>query len=241
MFPKPGHCHNRCTSSRCFLHPLSLFSNQKLSALYESSWMNPLHEYFSADAMPDVSVYRFLISMRDSNGNIERCNKLLISRGWITSPTTIYGTRGKPSLMQRAAMQGYINGNEFTKKAKKILEPHIMVARQGTNAGGQVHKELMKKTIEMIQSMGNYAFVPEERDSFDVGEVETIKDRKSLWDTRKLTVYEIQTDAEPSHIKKCINKAKRYNAKLVIVTNSEKVKESVEIQSGGRAECIVIS
>jgi hypothetical protein len=190
--------------------------------------------------MPDVSVYRFLISMRDSNGNAERCNRMLVSKGWVTSPTTIYGTRGKPSLMQRAAMQGYINGNEFTKKAKEILEPHIMVVRQGTNAGGQVHKELMEKTVEMIQSRGNYAFVPEERDSFDVGEVEAIKDRKSLWDTRKLTVYEIQTDAEPSHIKKCIKKAKRYNAKLVIVTNSEKVKESVEMQSRGRAECIVI-
>ncbi len=190
--------------------------------------------------VPEVSVYRFLIAMTKCD-NKEAAIRMLREKRWVSSTSTLYGNTRKPSITQRAESAGYLNRNgKLTEKAMKIVNPTLMINAQGMNAGGQLHRELMKKTIEMIQDKGNYAFVPEARNSFDVGELIPVPKVKTVWSNSNLTVYEIQTDAEKIHIDRCIKKAKTNKAKLVIVTNNQKIKEELDRQTNRGFTCIIL-
>ena len=116
--------------------------------------------------MPDVSVFRFLIAVRASNGNLTEANKMLKEKGWVKSVSTLYGSKTRPSLPQRAVAGGYTHKEGgFTPRTHKILTPETMIDRQGIYKGAESHKNMMKKVIGLIQSKGNYAFVPSEKEA----------------------------------------------------------------------------
>ena len=191
--------------------------------------------------IPDVSVYKFLIAMVESGMDTKRTYALLQKRGWVTSPTTLYGNKGKPSLLERASSNGYIDKDTITRKGNAILDPDTMISAQGIHKGAEVHTALMGKTIRMIQQQGNYPFVDVSKDGFDVGELKPDKKVKGWWDYKHLTIYEVQTDAQEQHIRKCIEKAERNNAELVVVVNDEKVEQEVNRLLNGKYRCMNVS
>jgi len=150
----------------------------------------------------------------------------------------LYGTKSKLSLLQRAVTAGYCDaGGTLTEKALNVIDVDRLVAKQGSNGGSEEHKELMRKTIRLIQSKGNYAFVPTAQDSFDVGELEAAGSR---WATR-VNAYEIQTNALAGELEKCSVRSARLAkslASLTVVTNAIEVKERVE--KGSDIRCIVL-
>ncbi len=189
--------------------------------------------------IPDVSVYRFLIALKETNMDVTSANKLLKDRGWVRSTSTLYGSTTRPSLIERAVSGKYATSEGvFYEKTLDILDPDRMVNAQGIYKGGEVHRQLMERTIAMIQSRGNYAFVPTEKDSFDVGEIEPDRKIKGWWNYKEIKVYEIQTDAEKGHIRRCIEKGTRYKAELRIVVNDKKVEDAVRELTNGNTECI---
>ena len=159
--------------------------------------------------IPDVSVFRFLLALRASAGNTTEANKMLKEKGWVKSSSTLYGSKTHPSLLQRSVAGGYTQDKGgFTKKADNILIPAFMIERQGIYKGAESHKKMMMKVIDLIHSRGNYAFVPSEKDSFDVGEIQPDKKIKGWWDYKALRIYEIQTDADKAHLEDALIRQK---------------------------------
>jgi len=186
-----------------------------------------VHNIIRKIEIPSVSVYRFLIAF-DRTKNLTEAYKMLRAKGWITSLTTIYGNKSKPSLEQRATDSGYYSDGKLTQKAFNILEPYKMIQKQGNRKGGEEHTGLMENTIKMVQDKGNYAFVMEEREAFDVGELKVDPKIKGMWNYYDIAAYEIQTNAIKSEIDRCIEKAKEQNTELVFITNSKKTKGEIE-------------
>lgn len=188
--------------------------------------------------VPSVGVYRFLLCLRETGSGRLAC-ELLRKLGWITSRSSLNGNKSKPSLQQKAITYGYmdIRSNALTEKALDVIDADRLVASQGSNAGGEEHKRLMRLTIEMIQKRANFAFVPRANNSFDVGELESAG---SSWSS-KVNVYEAQTNAEPRELERCKAHAVRLAtnlASLTIVTGSEKVKARVE--EDFKLKCILL-
>lgn len=190
--------------------------------------------------IPSAAVYRFLLALGRA-GSLQQAYQLLKQRGWITSDTTIYGTKGKPSLQERARAMGYLDAEgRLTEKALQLIDPEKLIARQKSNAGGEEHRKMMAKVILAIQERGNFAFVLSEQDSFDVGEIGIDPKAKGLWDYRKITAYEVQTNAIKEEIEKCMERAKRDNARLVLVADNEKTREEMKRITKDAHECIML-
>ncbi len=187
--------------------------------------------------IPSVSVYRFLVAF-DRTKNIADAHNMLKSKKWITSLTTIYGNKSKPSLQQRAVNSGYFANGILTKKAQELLDPYLLIQKQGHRQGSEEHTGLMRHTIEMIQNNGNYAFVLREREGFDVGELGTDVKIKGMWDYYKVTAYEIQMNAIKSEVYRCIEKAKDQDTGLIFVTNSKRTKEEIERLTDKQYKCL---
>lgn len=97
----------------------------------------------------------------------------------------------------------------------------------------------MKKTIEIIQDKGNYAFTLSDKDGFDVGEVKA--KTKNSWDTEHITAYECQTGAIREEIGKCVMKANKLNAELVFITASEEIADSIRQLTENRHAVMVLT
>lgn len=186
--------------------------------------------------IPSVAVYRFLIAL-NRTGNLQGAYKLLREKGWITSKATLYGGLGKPSLLVRAQSGGYATGDgKLTERSMQIIDSERLIARQGTLSGSEEHKQLMRKTIEMIQDRGNYAFTLSDKDSFDIGEIRA--KTKSAWDTEHIAAYECQTNAIKEEIEKCVSRADVLGLTFVVPNKELSVRIS-EI-CGGRYETMII-
>jgi hypothetical protein len=198
-----------------------------------------VHDAIRKLGIPSSSVYRFLVAFART-GSQSAAFRMLKSKGWITSETTIYGNRSKPSLEHRAIDSGYFKDGKITEKTKAILSPERMIQYQGNRKGSEEHVGLMKHTIEMIQNKGNFAFVLSEREAFDVGELKTDPKIKGLWDYYAITAYEIQTNAIKSEIYRCIEKAKEQNTELVFITSSKKTKDEIERLVDNKYKCLIL-
>ncbi|MDE1856385.1 MAG: ATP-binding protein [Candidatus Micrarchaeota archaeon] len=171
--------------------------------------------------LPSVAIYRFILALRDA-GDISKAHKLLKERGWITSDTTIYGNRSKPSLLARAKAFGYVDEyGKLTSKAQEIIESKRIIGKQGIYKGSEEHITLMKETISSIQNRGNLAFTLNAKDSFDIGEFSPEDGAKNIWDLKGLRIYEIQNNILKEEIAKGVEKARKYHGKLIFVVAGE--------------------
>ena len=187
---------------------------------------------------PALAVYRFMVAL--SRGQTPKgAYRILKEKKWITSDATIYGGAGKLSILSRAKSDGYVNEKgDLTQRGTDILDPEHWIAKQGVLAGSEEHKDLMRKTIRIIQDNGSYAYVPPEKDSFDVGEIKA--KTKSTWDLEHLTIYECQTNAIKEELDKCVAKSRKLNAELVFVVGSEELANQIRESTGNIYKVIVI-
>ena len=189
--------------------------------------------------IPNISVYRYLLALK-AVGNKTGAIKVLKERKWITSDRTLYGGSGIIAVSEKAKEAGYVDdAGAITPMAMKMLDPYLLTARQGVNAGSEEHMALMRKVIEMIQNDGDFAFVLPDRESFDVGRLH--KSRvKGSWDPYRMTAYEIQTNAVRNEISKCIRKAQENKYELIFVTNSHKVKMQIDDFTRGEFKVLIL-
>jgi hypothetical protein len=197
-----------------------------------------MHKIIKSLDIPSASVFRFLVAF-ESMKNLTEAYKMLKTKGWITSLTTIYGNKSKPSLELRATDSGYFRDGNLTQKALEMLDSYVQIQKQGMNKGSEEHKGLMRHTFEMIKNNGNFPFVLSDRESFDIGELKTDPKIKGLWNFYDVTAYEIQTTGIRSEIFRCIEKAKEQNTNLVFVTNSTRTKEDIERLTDNKYKCLI--
>jgi hypothetical protein len=186
--------------------------------------------------LPSVAVYRFLLALQREK-NLTNAYDFLIKNEWLTSSSSIHGSQSRPSIMERAIASGYVNEDGvLTLRGASVVDPSHMIENQGVRAGSEEHKELMKRTITMIQGRGNLAFVPFNKDSFDVGEIDA--ESKHAWSFKSFKIYECQTNAIKGEIEKCLSRAKAFNTVPTIVVKTLEMKNQVIELVKGAAECI---
>ena len=186
--------------------------------------------------IPWVAVYRFMVAIART-GSITEAYGMLREKGWLTSLASLYGGKRKPSILSRAISSGYVNQEgRLTEKGNGVVNPERIIAKQGIYSGSEEHKELMRKTIRMIQDRGNFAFTLSDKDSFDVGELKAKMRR--VWDYEDIEVYECQTNALPDELNKCIERAGRLGAGMTFVASSDEIANA--IRESTRLPCIIL-
>ena len=177
--------------------------------------------------IPSVVIYRFMVALTRSGG-LKNAYKMLKEKGWVTSDTTIYGNKSKSSLLDRAKASGYVSlEGKLTTKGLDVIDPNHLIAKQGIYAGSEEHKELMRKTINLIQDRGNFACTLSDKDAFDVGEIPA--KTRSVWDLEHLKIYECQMNAIREEIQKGVDRALRFRVGLVFVTTSRELANNISI------------
>jgi hypothetical protein len=213
--------------------------NAQIGAETVARRLPALGNVFEEIDIPPVSVCRFLFAL-NREGSEKGAIRYVKERRWLTSLATLYGGKGKPSIMERAQDAGYVEDGKLSARGRRAMVPTNMIQTQGMNKGAEIHVALMKKTIGTVQERGNFAFVPRANDSFDVGELCPTRDRKGLWDYRKVTAYEVQTTAIRSEIERCIARSKQLGTTLVFVTNSHKVGKEIAAITEGRYKVLIL-
>ncbi len=189
--------------------------------------------------MPQVSVYRFVVSMH-RNKDLTKAIAWLRKRGLITSLRTLYGGSGMDPMIDRAKRAGFIDkDNKLTLKALHIVDPSMMLKKQGEKTGGEDHVAMIKEIILTEQDKGNFAFVGGEGEGFDIWSVST-GGRKGVWNQSRMKVFEIQTTAIRSEIDNCIKRQRARKYELIFVTNNSKTKKEIEAIVGGQFKVIKI-
>jgi hypothetical protein len=181
---------------------------------------------FSDLDIPSVAVYRFMIAI-ERTGSVTDAYAMLKEKGWLTSLASLYGGKSKPSILARAISSGYVSQEgKLTEKGLEVINSERIIAKQGIYSGSEEHKELMRRTIRMIQDKGNFAFTLSDKNSFDIGELKA--KMKRIWNFDELSVYECQTNAITEEISKCTERAKKRSTNIVFVTNSDETTKAIE-------------
>ena len=175
--------------------------------------------------IPSVAVYRFMIAI-DRTRNVTEAYGMLKEKGWLTSLASLYGGKSKPSILSRTISSGYVSQEGKLTERLEVINSERIIAKQRIYSGSEEHKELMRKTIKMIQDKGNFAFTLSDKDSFDVGELKA--KMKRVWNYEELLVYECQTNALPEELNKCAERAKELNVSMAFVANSHEIAKAIE-------------
>ena len=240
------------------INPLSIEESSSLASRFKAYMPSMIHEpempiemrdntgsiatdvgkkdIFEGLDIPSVAVYRFMIAI-ERTSNVTEAYAMLKERGWLTSLASLYGGKSKPSILARAISSGYVKQDgKFTEKGLEVINPERIIAKQGIYSGSEEHKELMRRTIRMIQDMGNFAFTLSDKDSFDVGELKA--KMKKIWDYEEPIVYECQTNSMAEEVNKCIERARKIGANMEFVANSSEIAKV--IRESTQYTCIVL-
>ena len=118
---------------------------------------------------PSVAIHRFMVAL-SRTGDTTEANRMMKDKKWLTGKASIYGGGGKQGILERAQSKGYVDPeSKLTQRAAGVIDGDALIARQGANSGGEEHKELMRKTIRMIQDAGKLAFTLDAQDSSTSG------------------------------------------------------------------------
>ena len=94
------------------------------------------------------------------------------SKGWFTSPNTLYGSKAKIGIFQNLVEKGMakIEGSHYKllESGTKWTDPDQIMSNQADKLGSEEHKQLMRRTIRMLQEEFKIAIVGREKHSFDI-------------------------------------------------------------------------
>ena len=91
----------------------------------------------------------------------------------------------------------------------------------------------------MIQGSGNFAFVTNEKDGFDVGEIKA--KTRSSWDFDRITAYECQTNAISDELNKSTERESRYKTHMIFVTSTNELADKINEVTHHKYECVAPS
>ena len=98
-----------------------------------------------------------------------------------------------------------------------MIDPARLIAGQGIYAGNEEHKELMRKTIEMVQDKEQLRLRAKGEGRVRRGKLKATT--RSSWNFGSATAYECQTNAIREEIEKCIARANGTGVTFVVPSN----------------------
>ncbi len=153
-------------------------------------------------------------------------------KGWIKSPSTIYGYTGKPGILDVVVNSGFASKFKdkygLTEQGRDWIDPERILRNQSDKLGSEEHKRLLIKTIERLHESNILVITSRIKHSPDlIGW--SVNDRKRyLWDTERVRGYEIQTSARKDSIEQNSKKFRRWKIPTVWITNDQKILEEIK-------------
>lgn len=194
--------------------------------------------------MPTPPQYAGLLAIYNNpNSGLKELITFITGRGWFTSPSTLYGSKGNPGIFQELINKSLAteskDGYALTEEGLRWVDPDRIMESQSDKAGSEDHKRLMRKTIKMLQDRLQLAIVGREKHSFDILALPVNAKRRGVWDMRKAKGYECQTSAREDSVKENIGKAERWGVPMVWVAEDNEVIDRIRhICRGG--ECMLV-
>lgn len=153
-------------------------------------------------------------------------------RKWFTSPTTLWGSKGNPGIITDLLERGMIKekgrGYALTDTGAAWVVPELMMANQTDKLGSEEHKQLMVKTIRMLQLQLILPIVSKEKHSFDILGIPVNEKKRGLWNIKKAKGYECQTSARKDSIGINAGKSEMWGIPTVWVADKKEVMEGIK-------------
>lgn len=153
---------------------------------------------------PTPTIHAALLAIQYNKGSdMSALADWLRAKGFITSNNTIYGYGTRQSVFDTAVSLGFIEkakkGYKLAEKGKKWVDAETILKNE-VNAGSELHKQILAKTIEKLHETNTLVVAPKERQAFDLIAYPVDKGKKQLWDDKAKMAYEIQTTARKDKV-----------------------------------------
>ena len=157
--------------------------------------------------------------------------KYIKDRGWFTSPNTLYGSKSKPGIMQNLLNKGLarLDGSCYVLAdiGLKWVDSDIIMSGQTDKLGSEEHKQLIRKTIKMLQNELHICLVNKEKYSFDILAIPFDAKKHGIWDVGRAKGYEIQSSARKDSIMENMEKSKLWGIPMVWVTDNRLILDEI--------------
>jgi Cdc6-like AAA superfamily ATPase len=183
--------------------------------------------------MPTPVQYAGLLAIHN-NPNLELSSliKYVKDKAWFSSPNTIYGSKHKRGIFQNLLDKGLAkeSGNYYslTEKGVMWVDADILMSNQSDKLGSEEHKQLMRKTIKMLQNELKICIVSKEKHSFDILAIPVDANKRGIWDLKNASGYEIQTSARKDSIMENMDKGKLWGVRMVWVTDNKQILDEIK-------------
>ena len=111
-------------------------------------------------------------------------------RGWIRSPTTLYGYTAKPGILDGIVNAGFAaksrTSYELTEQGLKWVDPEQILVNQSDKLGSEEHKRLLIKTINKLHESNMLVITSSIKHSPDLIAWPVHQKKKYLWDSRSV-------------------------------------------------------
>ncbi len=195
------------------------------------------------EGRPASMIYMAILAIhRNKSAKIGVLARYLKDKGLVTSPTTLYGNRASIGIFENAVKLGYATNKdsyELTREGLKWIDAITLIER-GKNLGSELHRQLMKKTIEYLQDQGMLVIVPEEADAPDMIAYSVDKKKKYLWDDRNRRAYEIQTTARKENVLANMERDRKLGLPITWVNYDKTILEGIKSLTENKDEYLLI-
>ena len=197
------------------------------------------------DDLPTPALYAGLLAIYNNpKATLNELIEYIKSRGWFTSPNTLYGSKAKPGIFTNLVAKGMVRkekkGYRIMESGMKWVDPDMIMANQADKLGSEEHKRLMRKAIQILQEQFRIAIVGREKHSFDILGVPVNAKKPGLWDVSSAKGYEVQTSARSDSVKENAGKAYRYGIPIVWISDNKEVLGILEKITRGQDEYMII-
>ena len=180
-----------------------------------------------------------------ANPNTDRGEmiKWLENKKWITASNTLYGRKQNPSVFDAIVKLGLAkdeNGKlSLTEKGEKWVVPAKILENE-SEIGGDLHRQILIKTIEYLHESNMFVMATPEPESFDLIAYDVDAKKKFLWDDKNRKAYEIQTTARKDSILANWDKKEKYKVPITWVTYDEQIMEEIKKITENKDEYLLI-
>lgn len=165
-------------------------------------------------------------------------------KGWIASPSTLYGYGGKPGILESIENSGFAaaSGNSYrlTEQGLKWVGPERILENQSDKLGSEQHKRLLVRTIENLHEGNMLVVTSSVKHSFDLIAWKPHPKKRYLWDKGSVKGYEAQTSARRDSIVENMDKGKIWSVPMVWVVDGNMTLEEIRKITGDANECLAI-
>ncbi len=169
--------------------------------------------------------------------------KYVEGKKWITASNTLYGRKSNPSVFDAVIKLGLAKDESgklsLTEKGERWVSPAKILENE-SEMGGDLHRQLLIKTIEYLHESNMFVMATPQPESFDLIAYSVDTKRKYLWNDKGRKAYEIQTTARKDSVLGNADKKVKYKIPIIWVTYDESIMEEIKKITENKDEYLLI-